>query len=99
MKIPQIQNLISNTTHSNPAGNKPRHPFNPSFGILKGYRETAYGQYMWGTYKGNKIEVFNAEKHKQKLIYVSDNLLNWVKSKLIYFQNGEKKINRSSAKK
>ena len=74
-------------------------PYPISFGILKGYRKTAYGEYMWGTYKGHKIEVFDAtEKHGQKLQYVSDSLLRWVKSKLIYLQNGIKKINRSEAK-
>jgi len=82
-----------------------RHPSpNPkpkpiTFGILKGYRKTAYGQYMWGKYKGYKIEVFDAtKKDGQKLQYVSDNLLRWVKSKLTYIQNGIKKINRSEAK-
>lgn len=80
-----------------------RHPSpNPkpiTFGILKGYKKTSYGQYMWGTYKGHKIEVFDAiEKHGQKLQYVSDNLLRWVKSKLTYIQDGIKKINRSEAK-
>jgi hypothetical protein len=54
---------------------------------------------MWGTYKDHKIEVFDAtEKHGQKLQYVSDNLLRWVKSKLTYIQDGIKKINRSEAK-
>lgn len=74
-------------------------PYPISFGILKGHRKTSYGQYMWGTYKGHKIEVFDAtEKHGQKLQYVSDDLLNWVKSKLIYLQDGIKRINRSEAK-
>lgn len=71
---------------------------NVSFGILKTHRKTSYGEYKQGFYKGYKIEVFDAYKNKQKLIYVSDKLLNWVKSKLIYFQDGIKKINRSSAK-
>lgn len=80
-----------------------RHPSpNPkpiTFGILKGYKKTSYGQYMWGTYKDHKIEVFDAtEKYGQKLQYVSDSLLRWVKSKLIYLQDEIKKINRSEAK-
>lgn len=78
-----------------------RHPSpNPiTFGILKGYKKTSYGQYMWGTYKDHKIEVFDAtEKYGQKLQYVSDGLLRWVKSKLTYIQDGIKKINRSEAK-
>lgn len=72
--------------------------YNPSFGIYNGTKITSYGKCTYGNYKGYKIEVFDAYKNKQKLIYVSDNLLNWVKSKLIYFQDGIKKINRSSAK-
>lgn len=74
-----------------------RHPSpNPTFGILKGYKKTSYGDYTWGIYKGHKIEVYNAKKHDQKLIYVSDSkLLKWIKSKLIYIENGIKKILRS----
>lgn len=70
-----------------------------SFGILKGYKKTSYGEYMWGIYKGKKIEVFDAKKSQQKLIYVSDNkLLKWIKSKLTYIQDGIKKIVRSEAR-
>lgn len=72
---------------------------NINFGILKGYKKTSYGEYTWGTYKGHKIEVFDAKKHQQKLIYVSDNkLLKWIKSKLTYIQDGIKKIVRSEAR-
>lgn len=72
-----------------------------TFGILQEYRNTSYGKYTKGIFKGYKIEIFDAtEKHNQKLHYVSDNkLLNWVKSKLIYFQNGVKKVVRSEIKK
>lgn len=78
---------------------KPK-PYPVSFGILKGYKKTPYGQYTWGVYKGHKIEVFDAtEKHNQKLHYVSNNqTLKWIKSKLRYFQNGIKKIMRSEAR-
>lgn len=70
-----------------------------TFGIYKGHRLTSYGEFTWGVFKGKKIEVYNATKHKQKLIYVSDNsTLKWIKSKLVYFQNGIKKIVRSEAK-
>jgi hypothetical protein len=70
-----------------------------SFGIYKGHRLTSYGEYTWGIYKGKKIEVFDAKKHQQKLIYVSHNkLLKWIKSKLTYIQDGIKKINRSEAR-
>lgn len=66
----------------------------PTFGILKGYKKTPYGEYTWGVYKGYKIEIFDAKKSQQKLIYVSDNkLLNWIKSKFIYFLNDKKKSN------
>lgn len=73
-------------------------PNNPTFGIFKSHRQTSYGEYMTGNYKGYKIEIFNAYKNQQKLIYVSDYLLNWVKSKLIYFENGVKKAVRSERK-
>ena len=54
---------------------------------------------MWGVYKGCKFDVYNASKYNQKLIYVSDNkYLNWIKSKLIYIQDGIKKIARSERK-
>ena len=66
---------------------------NINFGILKGYKTTHYGDYMWGVYKDYKIDIYNASKHNQKLIYVSDNkFLNWIKSKLIYFEDGIRKI-------
>lgn len=74
---------------------KPQPIDNVSFGIYKGHRKTNYGEYTWGKYKDYKIEVFDAYKNNQKLIYVSDKVLNWVKSKLIYFENGIKKIMRS----
>lgn len=72
---------------------------NVSFGILTEYRKTHYGDYTKGVYKGKRIEIYNATKYNQKLYYVSDNkLLHWIKSKLIYFQNGIKKIIRSEKK-
>lgn len=67
---------------------------NISFGILKGYKKKPYGNYMWGEYKGKKIEVYDAYKHNQLLIYVSEKM-NFIKSKLIYWQDGNKKILRS----
>lgn len=78
---------------------EPIPPNQPTFGILQGYRKTSYGNYMWGVYKGNKIDIYDAYIHKQKLIYVSDNkFLKWVKSKLTYFENGTKKVIRSEGK-
>lgn len=68
----------------------------PSFGILKHWHPTRYGYYMTGIYKGKKIDVYNAHKVDQKLIYVSDaKFLTWIKSKLIFFQDGIKKITRA----
>ena len=75
-----------------------RHPSpNPiSFGIYKGHKITPYGQYTWGEYKGRKIEIYDAKEHNQKLQYVSNSkTLKWLKSKLIYIQNGIRKVLRS----
>lgn len=67
---------------------------NIKFGIYKGSKKKPYGDYMWGEYKGYKIEIFDAYKHNQKLIYVSK-LMNFVKSKLTYWQDGIKKTMRA----
>ena len=70
----------------------------PTFGILKGYKKTSYGDYTWGEYKGYKIEIFDAKKYNQKLQYVSENkTLRWVWSKLKYVQDGIKRIIRSKS--
>ena len=75
--------------------NKPQ----PTFGILKGYKKTPYGQYTWGEFKGHKIEIYDAYKYNQKLQYVSNSQTsNWVQSKLKYIQDGIIKIMRSKAK-
>ena len=71
----------------------------PTFGILKGYKKTPYGEYTWGEFKGHKIEIYDAYKYNQKLQYVSNSQTsNWVQSKLKYIQDGIKKIMRSKAK-
>lgn len=67
---------------------------NISFGILKEVKERSYGTYMRGEYKGKKIEVFDAYKNNQLLIYVSEKM-NFIKSKLVYFQDGIKKVMRA----
>jgi hypothetical protein len=69
-----------------------------SFGILKGVKKRPYGEYMWGEYKGHKIEVYNAFKYNQFLIYVSKNM-EFVKSKLTYWLGGIKKVTKSESKK
>lgn len=77
---------------------KPK-PYPVSFGIYKGSKITSYGEYTWGMFKGYRIEIYNAKEHNQKLQYVSDSQsLKWLKSKLIYIQNGIRKIVRSEAK-
>ena len=71
----------------------------PTFGILKRYKKTPYGEYTWGEFKGHKIEIYDAYKYNQKLQYVSNSQTsNWVQSKLKYIQDGIKKIMRSKAK-
>lgn len=77
---------------------EPIPPNPPSFGIYKGTRKTKYGQWTWGVFKGKNIEIYQDFKDKTKLYYVSDKLRNWLKSKLIYFENGIKKVIRSEAK-
>lgn len=66
-----------------------------SFKIYKGSAKKPYGEYMWGIYRDKKIEVYDAYKLGQKLIYVSDELKYFIKSKLIYFVDGIRKITRA----
>lgn len=75
--------------------NKPQ----PTFGIFLRTRKTAYGHCDIGKYKGNNIEIYHDYKDKTKLYYVSDSVRKWIKSKLIYFENGIKKVVRSENKK
>ena len=70
---------------------------NINFGILKGVKNRSYGHYMWGMYKGKKIEVFDAWKNNQMLIYVSENM-RFIKSKLVYWMDGVKKVMRAQGK-
>ena len=76
-----------------------RHPSpNPiSFGIYKNTRITPYGKCTYGNYKGYNIEIYDDVKDKAKLYYVSDNIRRWVKSKLIFFRDGIRKIIRSNS--
>jgi hypothetical protein len=69
-----------------------------SFKIYKGSAKKSYGEYMWGIYRGKKIEVFDArKKENQFLIYVSENM-KFLKSKLTYLQDGIKKILKAEGK-
>lgn len=70
---------------------------NINFKIYKGSEIKPYGEYHWGIYKGNKIEIFDAFKYNQKLIYVSK-CMKFIKSKLIYWLDGSKKITRSEGR-
>jgi hypothetical protein len=73
-------------------------PYQPTFGILKGYKKTPYGEYTWGVYKNYKIEVYDAFKERQKLHFVSSSqTLKWLKSKFSYVQNGIKRVINCSA--
>ena len=70
----------------------------PSFGVLRGYKKTPYGEYMWGVLRDQRIEIYDAHKYDQKLIYVScDKTWRWIKSKFSYVQNGVKRVVRSSS--
>ena len=71
--------------------------YHTNFGILKKVKKRPYGDYMEGEYKGYKVEVYDAFKFNQLLIYVSKNL-NFVKSKLTYWQDGIKKITKAEGK-
>lgn len=70
---------------------------NINFRIYKGTKIRSYGQYHWGEYKGYKIEVYDAYKYNQFLIYISKNM-NFIKSKLIYWLDGQKKITKAEGK-
>lgn len=73
--------------------------YTPSFGIYIKTTKTKYGSTDIGKYKKYNIEIYNDYDDKTKLYYVSDNLLNWVKSKFIYFLNGKKRTILSENKK
>lgn len=72
-----------------------------TFGIYKSTRITSYGQCVYGVFKDHNIEVYTAKENNKlihKLFYVSDKVRNFVKSKLIYFENGNKRIVRGSGR-
>lgn len=53
-----------------------------TFGILKGYKQTKYGSYTWGTYRKQNIIV--CKNNKNKLITVTDKD-GWVQSKIVNY--------------
>lgn len=63
-----------------------------TFKIYKGSKIRSYGEYSWGFYKDKKIEIYDAYKFNQKLIYVSDQMKHFIKSKLTYWVDGVKRI-------
>lgn len=70
---------------------------NPSFKIYKKTRITDFGQCVYGVFKNQNIEVYSKKEDGKlihKLFYVSDCVRRFIKSKLIYFENGKKKILR-----
>lgn len=72
---------------------------NVSFGILKEIKKREYGTFMRGEFKGYNIEVYDAYKYNQLLIYISDKCKNFVKSKLTYWMDGIKKVTRAEGYK
>ena len=68
-----------------------------NFGIYKGTKKTNYGYCDYGVFKDHNIEIYFDKTDKTKLYYVSDMVRNWIKSKLIYFENNIKKVIRSEA--
>lgn len=63
-----------------------------SFGIYKQTKPTSYGKRISGLYKDYEIDVYIAEKAgklQHKLYYVRK-CGEWLKSKLVYFENGIK---------
>lgn len=75
---------------------QPIQPYSPTFGIYKSTNITRYGKCTKGTYRGYNIEIYDDKKDNAKLYYVSDNIRRWIKSKLVYLDNGVKRITRSS---
>lgn len=68
-----------------------------NFGILdrSSIKKRPYGEYYSGTYKDSKIEVFDAYKFNQRLVYISDKYTNFKRLKFINFEDGIRKVFRS----
>lgn len=68
-------------------------PNNPTFGIYINTKPTWYGYVTEGKYKGHTIDVYTAfenNKIRHKLFYVIDAANKWLKTKLIFYKDGEK---------
>ena len=76
---------------------QPIQTYNPTFQIYQGTTKTVrdYGTVICdtGVFRDKKIEIYKAfgkqGKLEHKLFYVS-RMMNWIKSKLIYYSNGKK---------
>lgn len=76
---------------------QPIQTYNPSFQIYQGTTKTVrdYGTVICdtGVFRDKKIEIYKAfgkqGKLEHKLFYLS-RMMNWIKSKLIYYSNGKK---------
>lgn len=68
--------------------------YNPSFGIYKITEVKHYGYKDTGFLKNQKLDIYVAKDDEQgikhKLYYLSDKVGNFIKSKLVYFENGKK---------
>lgn len=62
----------------------------PTFGIYKGTKIKHYGQCVYGQFKDNNIEIYSDNLRQTKLYYVTNKFRKWIKSKLVYFENGIK---------
>lgn len=71
---------------------------NTKFGIYKKTVFTTYGHKNFGEYKGKNITIYYDTERNVKMFYVTDAMRNWIKSKLIYIQDGVKKTIWSKAK-
>lgn len=74
----------------------------PSFGIYKTIKATSYGTRQTGVINGFKLDIYTAKENNQitqKLYYLADKSGKWLRSKLVYFENGKKvKVIKSEAK-
>jgi hypothetical protein len=72
---------------------QPIQSYNPTFGVYKVTKITHYGHRDTGILRDKKLDIYTGRENgelKHKLYYLSDNLGNWIKSKLVYFENGKK---------
>ena len=68
-----------------------------NFGILdrSSIKKRPYGEYYNGKYRDNKIEIYDAYKFNQRLVYASDKYSNFIRLKLVHFEDSIRKVFRS----